>query len=180
MIEFYSFFKAFHIIGFVSWFAGLFYLVRMFVYHAEADDKPERIREDWKKQFTLMQWRVYNIITTPAMWITWIFGTLMLITVPSFFEQAWIWLKLGLLILLTLYHYYCKTVIKKLENGDTSKSSFYFRLLNEVPTLFLVAIVILAVVKDLLNFLGLFLGLIAFGVILFYAAKMYKNSRERK
>ena len=179
MIEFYSFFKAFHIIGFVSWFAGLFYLVRMFVYHAEAEDKPASIREDWKKQFTLMQWRVYKIITTPAMVITWLFGTLMLVSVPSLFQQSWIWVKLVLLILLTIYHFYCKQVIKKLESGDTSKSSFYFRLLNEVPTLFLVAIVILAVVKDVLNFLGLFLGVMAFGVILFYAAKMYKNSREK-
>ena len=179
MFEYYFFFKAFHIVGFVAWFAGLFYLVRMFVYHAEVADKPKELQEDWKKQFTLMQWRVYKVICNPAMMITWTFGLLMLFTNPALLEQSWLHVKLFLLVLLTGYHLYCKGIIKKQENGTSKYTSFQFRLLNELPTLFLVAIVLLAVIRDLLSFLNLFLGIIAFGVTLFFAAKAYRRAREK-
>ncbi len=178
MFEYYSFFKAFHIIGFVSWFAGLFYLVRMFVYHAEANEKPSHLIEDWKKQYTLMQWRVYKIIATPAMYFTWFFGLSMIAGNPSLLSQTWIKVKLGLLILLVAYHFYCKKIIKLQEAGKSTYTSFQFRLLNELPTLFLVAIVLLAVVKDFLNFIYLFGGVIIFGVVLFGAAKAYKSYRK--
>lgn len=178
MLQFYQYFKAFHIIGFVSWFAGMFYLVRIFVYHAEADDKPEHLKEDWKTQFTKMSWRVYKIICNPGMMITWTFGLLMLFTNPSILEQSWIQAKLILLVLLTLYHLYCKSIIKKQEKDLQTYSSFQFRLLNELPTLFLVSIVLLAVVKDVLNFLYLFSGVLVFGFLLFLIAKAYKKSRD--
>ncbi len=179
MYQFYNFFKAFHIIGFVAWFAGLFYLVRMFVYHAEVDEKPKELQEDWKKQFILMQWRVYKIIANPAMMITWTFGLLMIFTNQEILAQNWIKFKLVLLVLLVGYHLYCKKVIKKLEQGEKYMTSFNFRLLNELPTLFLVAIVLLAVVRDVLNFLYLFGGVIAFGVLLFMFTKWYKKIREK-
>lgn len=172
--------KSLHIIGFVAWFAGLFYLVRMFVYHTEAADKPESIKEDWKKQYTAMQWRVYKIICNPAMMLTWTCGILMLINSPYFLEQGWLQVKLVFLVLLTVYHLYCKGIIAKQENGKTTFTSFQFRLLNELPTLFLAIIVLLAVVKDLLNFVYLFLGIIAFGVTLFLSARAYRKYRESK
>jgi putative membrane protein len=175
---FYNYFKALHIVGFVSWFAGLFYLVRMFVYHAEAKYKPVYLQEDWRKQFTLMQWRVYKIIATPAMYFTWFFGLLMIGYNPDILFQNWIKLKLFLLVLLSGYHFYCKKIIIKQEKNEDSSSSFNYRLLNELPTLFLVAIALLAVVRDLLNFLGLFFGVLVFGFILFLFAKSYKKRRE--
>ena len=177
-MTYYSFFKAFHIIGFVTWFAGLFYLVRMFVYHAEADQKPLAIQADWRAQFTLMQWRVYKIISTPAMVITWIFGLLMLFVNPAILDQTWIKIKLVLLVLMVIYHFYCRAIIVKQEKVEDSRNSFNYRLLNELPTLFLVAIVLLAVVRDLLDFLKLFGGVMAFGIVLFVFAKMYKKRRE--
>lgn len=180
MLNYYSFFKAFHIIGFVTWFAGLFYLVRMFVYHAEVEQKPKELQADWHKQFTLMQWRVYKIIATPAMVITWIFGLSMLASNPDLLSQNWIKIKLVLLVLLVGYHFYCKTIIIKQEKGEDKAGSFNYRLLNELPTLFLVAIVLLAVVRDLLDFVKLFGGVIAFGVVLFIFAKAYKKRREGK
>ena len=179
-MQFYSFFKAFHIIGFVTWFAGLFYLVRMFVYHAEVDQKPKEIQEDWKKQFTLMQWRVYKIISTPAMVITWLFGLLMLFFNPAILDQSWIKIKLVLLVFLVIYHFYCKAIIIRQEKGEDKSTSFNYRLLNELPTLFLVAIVLLAVIRDFLDFLKLFGGIIAFGMVLFIFAKQYKKRRENK
>ena len=179
-MTYYPFFKAFHIIGFVTWFAGLFYLVRMFVYHAETDQKPLTLQEDWRKQFTLMQWRVYKIISTPAMVITWFFGLSMLLVNPTILDQTWIKIKLVLLVLMVIYHFYCRAIIVKQEKCEDSRNSFNYRLLNELPTLFLVAIVLLAVVRDFLNFLKLFGGVLAFGIILFVFAKMYKKNRENK
>jgi protoporphyrinogen IX oxidase len=171
--------KAFHIVGFVSWFAGLFYLVRMFVYHAEADSKPEHLREDWKSEFIKMQNRVYQIICNPAMMITWTCGILMLINTPAFLEQGWMQVKIVILVLLTGYHIWCKLTIKKLEKGENSFNSFQFRLFNELPTLFLISIVLLAVVKDLLNFIYLFGGVLIFGFTLYLFAKAYKKHREK-
>ena len=180
MMQFYSFFKAFHIIGFVAWFAGMFYLVRIFVYHAETDQQPVELQDSWRKQFTLMSWRVYKIIANPAMMFTWTFGLLMLITNPAILAQHWIKVKLVLLVLLTIYHVYCKTIIKRQEAGLKTYTSFQFRLLNELPTLFLVAIVLLAVIRDLINFAYLFVGILLFGASLYFIAKAYKKSRNKQ
>ena len=170
--------KALHIVGFVSWFAGLFYLVRMFVYYVEAGEKPEPEKSILQKQFNIMQWRVYKIICNPAMMVTFLGGFGMLYINPSYFSMGWIHIKLALVFLLLAYHLYCKSVIKKLEQGEEVYSSFQFRLMNEVPTLFLVSIVLLAVLKSGLNTLYAFLGVMAFGGALFVATKLYKQSRE--
>ena len=180
MAEYYGYFKAFHIVGFVSWFAGLFYLVRMFVYHAEADSKPEALRADWKQQFTLMQWRVYKMIATPALIITWACGLSMLSINPGLLQQGWMHVKLTLLLLLTGYHFYCRRVIRLQEKDTDRKSSMHYRLLNELPTLFLVAIVLLAVMRDLLDFVKLFAGIVVFGGVLFALVKAYKRRRENR
>ncbi len=180
MAEYYGYFKAFHIVGFVSWFSGLFYLVRMFVYHAEASDKPESIREDWKRQFSLMQWRVYKMIATPAMVITWLCGLSMIAINPAILQSTWMHIKLTLLVLLVLYHFYCKSIIIRQESGIDKGTSINYRLLNELPTLFLVAIVLLAVLRDLQDFVKLFIGILIFGFLLFTFVKWYKRLREKK
>ena len=172
------YFKALHIIGFVSWFAGLFYLVRLFVYHVEAEQKPQPERDILKKQFNLMEWKLYKIITNPAMIFTVIFGGAMLFQNPAYLTAGWMHIKLGLLILLIAYHYYCKRIIQNLENGTNTLESFQMRLLNEIPTLFLVSIVLFAVVKDGLNYWYVLAGMAAFSIFLFYAARAYKKRRE--
>ncbi len=172
--------KALHIVGFVAWFAGLFYLVRMFVYYVEAREKPEPDKSILQKQFNVMQWRVYKIICNPAMMITFIGGFGMLFVNPAYLEMGWLHIKLALVFGLLAYHLYCKSVIKKLEKGEKPFSSFQFRLLNEVPTLFLVSIVLLAVLKSGLNTLYAFLGVLAFGLLLFVATKLYKRVREKE
>lgn len=173
------YFKALHIIGFVAWFAGLFYLVRMFVYHTEAYDKPEPESSILKNQFHLMEWRVYKIICNPAMMITFTFGFAMLIYNPAYLQGVWMHIKLALVFLLLAYHIYCKRIIKQLEIGKTRFSSFQFRLFNEFPTLFLFFIVFLAVFKDTMNPLKLFGGIITLGFVLFLIAKAYKRSAGR-
>lgn len=170
--------KAFHIIGAVAWFAGLFYLVRMFVYHAEADQKPEHLRQPFKEQFGLMEWRAYKIICNPAMMLTWACGLTMTILNPAYWQMGWFHVKFSIIILLTIYHLWCKRIIVKLEKGEKPYDSFQFRLLNELPTIFLVSIVLLGVLKDMLDFLYAFGGVMLFGVVLFFFAKAYKKRRE--
>lgn len=172
-------FKSLHIIGFVSWFAGIFYLVRMFVYFREASDQPEPARSILTDQFLTMQWRVYRIILNPAMMITWTAGILMLIIEPAYLKQGWIHSKLLLVVLLTVYHLYCKRIIRQFENGISKWDSFQLRLFNEVPTIFLVSIVFLAVYRDQISYLYLLLGLFLFGALIFFGARSYKRKREQ-
>ncbi len=175
-------FKALHIIGFVAWFGGLFYLVRMFVYHVEAFDRPQPERDILTRQFNLMEWRVYRIICNPAIVITWLFGATIIYLYGWEWLQVnwWLQVKLVLLLGLSVYHFYCKSIIEKLEQGERAFSSFQFRLMNEVPTLFLVLICVLAVFKNGFNVWYTLLGMIAFVVLLFVGAKLYKQSREGK
>lgn len=184
------FFKALHIVGFVSWFAGLFYLVRMFVYHVEAAGKSEPERSIMTRQLNLMEWRVYKIICNPAMMITWGAGLAMLVldltqVAPMGYfvggTTGWMTVKLVLLVLLLVYHLYCKRLIKRLETGELPMTSFQFRLFNEFPTLFLVAISFIAVYGKAgrLNYLYLVLGIVGFVGLLTWGVRAYKRARER-
>jgi len=175
-------FKIIHIIGFVAWFAGLFYLVRIFVYHSEALLKNDPEKTILANQFQLMEWRVYKIICNPAMMITWTFGILMIVFygLDWFKVNYWLHTKLVLLIGLTIYHLYSKRIIKRFEENNMSTSSFSFRLFNEVPTIFLILIVSLAIFKNAINYLILIGSIIGLGGLMFFIAKLYKASRESK
>ncbi|MBF2064524.1 MAG: protoporphyrinogen oxidase HemJ [Calothrix sp. C42_A2020_038] len=144
----YSWFKAFHIIGVVVWFAGLFYLVRLFIYHIEAEQEPEPASSILKKQYILMEKRLYNIITTPGMLVTVACAVGLLVFQPDWLHQTWLHVKLGFVVLLLGYHHYCKRLMKQLEVGTCKWTSKQMRALNEAPTLLLVAIVLLAVFKN--------------------------------
>jgi len=176
----YLFLKSLHIIGFVSWFAGIFYIVRLFVYHREAWDRNDETGSILRKQYEVMEGRLLNIIQTPAMVMTLIGGIGMLIINPSWLSQPWMHVKLTLVLGLIVYHFSNYRQMKKLRTGPTAFSSFGFRLYNELPTLVLIAIVMLAVWK---NLEGLWLGfglLLALGVVFFVVAKVYKKSREKR
>ena len=186
-MSWFLFAKAMHIIGFVSWFAGLLYLVRLFIYHAEANEsKPPEEAVILKKQYALMERRLYTIITNPAMIMTWIGGITMLTLgyfradTPDYLSDGWLHVKLLLVVLLTGYNHYCKALMRKLANDTNTISSEKMRGLNEVPTLFLAAIVLLAVFKSLLNFGIAFAGLFAFGFSLFMGIRFYKKQRAKK
>lgn len=144
----YSWFKAFHIIGIVVWFAGLFYLVRLFIYHVEANQEPEPARTILKNQYQIMEKRLYNIITTPGMLLTLAMAIGLLTTEPEVLKQTWLHVKLGFVVLLLGYHHYCKRLMKQLAVDECRWSSQQLRALNEAPSLMLVVIVLLAVFKD--------------------------------
>jgi putative membrane protein len=143
----YSWFKAFHIIGIVVWFAGLFYLVRLFIYHVEANQEPEPARTILKNQYQIMEKRLYNIITTPGMLLTVAMAIGLLTTEPEILKQTWLHVKLGFVTLLLGYHHYCKRLMKQLALDECRWNSQQLRALNEAPSLMLVVIVLLAVFK---------------------------------
>lgn len=183
MIEYLLLFKSLHIIGAVGWFGGLFLLVRIFVYHVEAFDKEQPDKDILINQYKLMASRVYKIICVPGMLITWIFGCLMIAAYLDAQGTAWLkinaWLHVKLLFvfLLTGYLHSCKSIMRRLNNGERVMSSFKTRLYNEVPSIFLVVIVLLAVYRNTLDSGITFVGIILFAITLFLIAKWYKTKR---
>ena len=178
---YYMLLKSLHIISMVAWFAGLFYLVRLFVYHREAFAQAEAKKLILVHQYHIMETRLYRIICNPAMMLTWLFGLALIFDNGWEWYKANIWLhfKIGLVILLTIYHVYNKKIIRKLKDEQKVMSSFAFRLYNEIPTLFLFAIVLLAIFKNLLNFGYTFAGMIGLALLLFAIARIYKTKREK-
>lgn len=152
----YLYFKIFHLVGMVSWMAGLFYLPRLFVYHAEARDLPEAARGPVQQQLTVMMGRLLNIIMTPAMVMTFIGGTAMLVNNPDLLRQPWMHVKLTLVLALAGYHGWCSATRKKLARGEQAGTAKGYRIANEVPTLALVLICTYAVLK---NTIGILAGL---------------------
>lgn len=144
----YYWFKAFHLIGIVVWFAGLFYLVRLFVYHAEANQEPEPAQTILKNQYAIMEKRLYSIITTPGMIVTVVCAIGLISTEPEVLKQPWLHIKLAIVLLLIGYHHYCKRIMKRLAQDECQWTGQQFRALNEAPTIMLVLIVLLAVFKN--------------------------------
>lgn len=133
--------KAFHIIAVVTWFAALFYLPRLFVYHAMAEDSISRER------FKIMERKLYRGIMTPSMIATLVLGFWLLWLNPAWMKMGWMHVKLLLVFLLVGYHHVCLAYMKKFAADANTKSHVFYRWFNEVPVVFLIAIVILAVVK---------------------------------
>ncbi|MEH2228987.1 MAG: protoporphyrinogen oxidase HemJ [Nostoc sp.] len=144
----YSWFKAFHIVGFVVWFAGLFYLVRLFIYHVEANVEPEPARTILKNQYQIMEKRLYSIITNPGMFVTIAMAIGLVSTEPDVLKEGWLHIKLLFVAILIGYHHYCARLMKKLAIDECGWSGQQLRALNEAPTVMLVAIVLLAVFKN--------------------------------
>ncbi|MHC5757216.1 protoporphyrinogen oxidase HemJ [Nostoc sp.] len=144
----YSWFKAFHIVGFVVWFAGLFYLVRLFIYHVEANVEPEPARTILKNQYQIMEKRLYSIITNPGMFVTISMAIGLVSTEPDILKEGWLHIKLLFVAILIGYHHYCARLMKKLAVDECRWSGQQLRALNEAPTVMLVAIVLLAVFKN--------------------------------
>ncbi|MDF3843345.1 protoporphyrinogen oxidase HemJ [Pseudomonas citronellolis] len=137
----YLWIKALHIVAVVCWFAGLFYLPRLFVYHAMSEDAASHER------FQVMERKLYRGIMGPSMILTILLGAWMLYLTPGWLSQGWLHAKLTLVVLLIGYHHACGAMLKRFARGENRRSHVFFRWFNEVPVLFLLAIVILVVVK---------------------------------
>lgn len=175
----YNYVKALHIIFVVCWFAALFYMVRLFIYATEAQSKDEIARPILTNQLIFMQKKLWYIIGWPAMIGSFIFGLWMLAINPLLLKFPWMWLKLISVVLLALYHLQCQRIYNQQREGIYKHSSLKLRLLNELATLFLVAIVFLVVVKSSSGLLWGLLGLIAFAGILMLAVKIYRKQSNQ-
>jgi len=134
--------KALHLIALVCWFAGLFYLPRLFVYHAQTEDQAGHER------FKIMERKLYRGIMWPSLILTAVFGAAMLALNPDYYRtQGWMHAKLALVVLLIVYHCLCGHYLKAFQQDRNRKSHVFFRVFNELPVLALIAIVILVVVK---------------------------------
>jgi protoporphyrinogen IX oxidase len=144
----YLWFKALHIVGVVVWFAGLFYLVRLFIYHREAEELEEPLRQAFQEQYGLMERRLANIITTPGMAVAVAMALGLLSVQPGWLKEGWMHSKLAIVALLLVYHAFCYRLMGQLREGTCRWSAKQLRALNELPTLLLVAAVMLVVFKN--------------------------------
>lgn len=176
--------KALHIIFVVTWFAGLFYIVRLFVYKAEAQQKDNPSKNILSEAYTIMQKRLWFGITWPSAVLSFIFGHWLLFAMnwhTMLFQSGWEWLSLKYLLVWGLlgYHLYCHWIYKQQLLNNFSLSGNQLRVINEGATLFLVSIVFLVVVKQTLSLIYGTLGLVLFAVVLMLAIRIYKRIREK-
>ena len=141
----YLLFKSLHLIAVISWMAGLLYLPRIFVYHVENLEKKETT-----EIFEIMEKRLYFYIMRPAMILSWLFGIILIyISGIDIFSQLWVHIKLSLVIILTIYHEYLGICLKSLKLKTSTKSSKFFRIINEVPTIILILIIFIVIFKPI-------------------------------
>jgi putative membrane protein len=175
----YQYVLAVHIIFVVCWMAGLFYIVRLFIYHTEAQEKPEEERRILSAQFEIMERRLWNVIAVPSMFIVLAAGITMLIMIPGWLHDTWLHIKLTFVVILIGYHHICQSKIKQMRNGVFKWSSTQLRLWNELATLLLFVIVICAVVKDRVNWPYTIIGLIVLVFLLMAGVRIYKYFRTK-
>jgi putative membrane protein len=178
-VEYYRYILAVHIIFMVSWMAGLFYSVRLFIYHTEANDRPEVERLILQREFEKIERRLWNIITTPAMVLTVLAGISMILLNPDLMSQSWLHVKLSFVFLLLIYHFICQRIMNQLSNGVFKLNSFKLRLWNEVATILLVAIVFTVILKSAVDWIYGLVGLIIFSAVIMSAVKLYKRYRQK-
>ncbi|NJR71022.1 MAG: protoporphyrinogen oxidase HemJ [Synechococcales cyanobacterium CRU_2_2] len=174
----YFWFKAFHLVGIVSWFAGMFYLPRLFVYHAEASEQPEPAQSILKNQYQIMETRLYRIIMTPALILTVAMGVSLIATEPSITQNLWLQVKLVCVAILMAYHHLCGRIIKQLAAGTCTMTGQQFRWFNEFPTVFFVIVVMLAVFKN--NFPTSAASWSIFAMVVAMAAFIQLYARKRR
>ena len=144
-MNYYLIFKSLHLIAVISWMAGLLYLPRIFVYHVENYQKKETT-----EIFETMERKLYFYIMRPAMLISWLFGILLIYQIGfESFSQLWLQLKIFFVIILTVYHEYLGKCLTSLRDGSNSKSSRFFRIINEIPTILLILIVFIVIFKPI-------------------------------
>ncbi len=175
----YNYVKALHIIFIVTWFSGMFYIVRLFIYNTEAGEKEGIEKEILQKQFSIMIKRLWLGITWPSAILTLIFGGWMV----SFYYPAipqWLWIKLGFVVGLYAYQFTLQKIYAEEMKGIFKYTSNQLRVWNEVATIFLIAIVMIVTVKDNMSWLWGIIGLALFTAALMSAIKIYKIIRTKK
>ena len=175
----YNYIKSLHLIFVITWLAGLFYIVRLFVYQIEAFQKPSPEKEILGGQFKIMAARLWKIITWPSMILALGFGIWLIALRPFYLTDGWMQMKLGFVVLLIFYHIKCHIIFKQLQKDEVKHSSNFMRIFNEGATIILFAIVFLVILKHEINWIYGVLGIIVFSVLLMLGYKIYKRIRGK-
>ncbi len=176
----YNTLKALHIILIVTWFSGLFYIIRLFIYHTEALEKADPEKSILTSQFKIMEKRLWYGITWPSAALTLIFASWLLSQNMAWLSQGWMHIKLSFVFVLYIYQFYTHTIFKKIQKDKKSLSSNQLRIFNEVATIILVSIVFLVVLKNSFDWIWGVVGLVLFSVILMLAVRIYRKVRSGK
>lgn len=178
-MEYYNYIKSLHLIFVITWFAGLFYIPRLFIYHIEAQDKDSTEKEILSNQFKIMTKRLWFIITWPSAILATLFAVILLILQPVWLQQDWMHVKLAFVLLLFVYHFKCHQIFKQLQRNVFKWSSNQMRLFNEVSTLILFSVVFLVILKNSLNWIFGVAGIFVLGILLMLGIKIYKRIRNK-
>lgn len=174
----YLYAKAIHIIFVVCWMAGLFYMVRLFIYHTEAKDRPHSEYQLFHQQFQLMESRLWWIITTPSMYLTLASALTMLYVSPELLYLGWMQVKLGFVAGLVLYHFICQRIHYRLAKETSRLTSNQLRMFNELSTMLLFAIVFTVVLKSTMDWVFGVVGITGLGILLMMGIRLYKRFRK--
>ncbi len=178
-MEYYNYIKSLHLIFIITWFAGLFYIPRLFVYHIEAAEKQEPERSILTTQLKLMTKRLWYIITWPSAILASIFAFWMLYLMPAWVEQDWMQVKLGFVVLLYAYHFKSHLIFKEMQQDVIKWTSNQMRLWNEGATLILFSVIFLVIVRDAINWIYGVLGIFLLAAMLMLGIKIYKRIRSK-
>lgn len=179
MYEYYNYIKALHLIFVVTWFAGLFYIPRLFIYHIEAHDRPEPEKSILSKQLQLMTKRLWYIITWPSAVLATLFAIILLIIMPEWLQQGWMHVKLLFVVLLFAYHYKTHLMFKELQRGEVKYTSKFMRIWNEGATLILFAVVFIVILKSAVTWIFGLAGLLALAIFLMLGIRLYNRIRDK-
>ncbi len=175
----YPYIKSLHLIFVVTWFAGLFYIPRLFIYHIEAWKKPSPDKEILSEQLKLMTKRLWYIITWPSAVLCTITAIWLLILMPGWLQQPWMHVKLVFVLLLFVYHFKCHQIFKQLQRNEVKYTSKFMRIWNEVATIILFAVVFLVILKSAFNWIYGIVGMFALMILLMLGIRWYKKVRDR-
>ncbi len=174
----YDYIKALHLIFVITWFAGLFYIPRLFIYHIEASQKASPEKEILTKQLQLMTKRLWYIITWPSAVLATLFGVWLLLLMPGWLQQPWMHVKLVFVVLLIAYHLKNHQIFKQLQRNKIKYTSNFMRIWNEGATLILFAVVFLVILKNAFNWIFGVIGIVVLGIFLMLGIKLYKRMRK--
>ncbi|WP_438969305.1 CopD family protein [Nonlabens sp.] len=175
----YQYVKSLHLIFVITWFAGLFYIPRLFVYQIEAHLKAEPEKSILLKQLKIMTSRLWYIITWPSAILATVFAVWLLVLNPYWLQASWMHVKLGFVVLLIIYQIKTQFIFKELQNNVVKWTSNGMRIYNEGATLILFAVVFLVILKSAINWVYGLVGLLVFAIILMLLFKIYKRVREK-
>ncbi|GHA45621.1 hypothetical protein GCM10007103_28370 [Salinimicrobium marinum] len=178
-MEYYNYIKSLHLIFVITWFAGLFYIPRLFIYHIEAAEKPSPDKEILTTQLKMMTKRLWFIITWPSAILATFFAVWLLILIPDWLQQPWMHVKLAFVLLLFLYHFKCHHLFTQLQQDRITWTSTQMRLWNEVSTLILFAVIFLVIVRDAVNWIYGVIGIFLLAGMLMLGVKIYKRLRAK-